>query len=311
MEKIQSAIAKAREARTGAQQGAQPAPHPVLQAAAIPDALPGALGVPAAAQPPGALLEAPSAISPEPSPEPSLADLEALWAALPALRVQQRHLAAHRVLTVEGGEGLTEFDVIRTRLLQQLRARGWRRVAVTSPGPHCGKTTVALNLGFGLGQQRDQRTVVAETDFRRPGIAQALGIAERHRFSKVLDGEAPFAENALRHGRNLILATDRGGLRNPADLLQSEQAARVLDAIEEAYRPTVMLFDLPPMLVNDDAMAFLGRVDCALIVAAAESTTIKEIDACERALAAQTNVLGVILNKCRYAAPGDRYGEYR
>ena len=67
-----------------------------------------------------------------------------------------------------------------------------------------------------------------------------------------------------------------------------------------------MIFDMPPLLVGDDALAFIGHVDCVLLVAAAETTTIKEIDTCERELAAHTNVLGVVLNKCRY--PDRHYG---
>ena len=43
-----------------------------------------------------------------------------------------------------------------------------------------------------------------------------------------------------------------------------------------------------------------------LLIAAAEKTTIKEIDACERELSSQTNVMGVVLNKCRYM--GEDYG---
>ena len=55
-------------------------------------------------------------------------------------------------------------------------------------------------------------------------------------------------------------------------------------------------------------LAFAGKVDCVLLVAAAESTSIAEIDRCERELAAQTNVLGVVLNKCRYTEPSYGYG---
>ena len=68
----------------------------------------------------------------------------------------------------------------------------------------------------------------------------------------------------------------------------------------EAYHP------VPPMLVNDDTLAFLHNVDAAMLVAAAGSTTISEIDACERELAAHTSVMGVVLNKCRYT--GRDYG---
>lgn len=67
-----------------------------------------------------------------------------------------------------------------------------------------------------------------------------------------------------------------------------------------------MLFDLSPLGVADDTISFLQHVDCVLLVAAAEQTTIKEIDAAEREIASYSNVLGVVLNKCNY--PGETYG---
>ena len=45
-----------------------------------------------------------------------------------------------------------------------------------------------------------------------------------------------------------------------------------------------------------------------LLVAAAERTRLDEVDKCEHDLAEQTNVLGVVLNKCRYM--GEDYGYY-
>src|SRR5690606_527643 len=128
-----------------------------------------------------------------------------------------------------------------------------------------------------LGRQPDQRTILADVDLRRPSLAKTLGIKERHSFASVLGGESRFANEALRHGDNLALASTHAPVRNPTELLQSRRAAEELSDIRTAYDPTVMLFDLPPLRVNDDAMAFLGQVDCALIIAAAEKTTINEI----------------------------------
>ena len=71
-----------------------------------------------------------------------------------------------------------------------------------------------------------------------------------------------------------------------------------------------MIFDMPPMLVSDDAMAFFPNVDAVILVAAAETTKIKEVDSCERDIASQTNVMGVILNKCRYMGPEYGYNYY-
>jgi len=42
------------------------------------------------------------------------------------------------------------------------------------------------------------------------------------------------------------------------------------------------------------------------LVVAAEYSTATEVDLCEQELAANTNVVGVVLNKCRYTV--DKYG---
>jgi hypothetical protein len=61
--------------------------------------------------------------------------------------------------------------------------------------------------------------------------------------------------------------------------------AAALDRIEAEYDPSILIFDMPPMFVSDDAMAAMGQMDCVLIIAAAETTKIKEIDRCEREVA--------------------------
>ena len=73
-------------------------------------------------------------------------------------------------------------------------------------------------------------------------------------------------------------------MRNPAELLQSSTTEAALNQIEERYAPDLMIFDLPPTQAGDDVMAFVHRVDCVLIIAAAGTTTIDEVDHCEREL---------------------------
>ncbi len=40
------------------------------------------------------------------------------------------------------------FDVLRTRLLQTLKAQGWSRVAIAAPTSGCGTTFTAVNLAL-------------------------------------------------------------------------------------------------------------------------------------------------------------------
>ena len=147
------------------------------------------------------------------------------------------------------------------------------------------------------------RTILMELDLRRPSLAATLGITGAGSFSQVLQGRAGFGDAAYRYGDGLAIAPNAGPVRNPAELLHGSSVPTALALIEANYAPDVMLFDMPPMLVSDDAMVLMGQVDAVLLVAAAETTTVKEIDACERELASQTNVMGVVLNKCRYMGP--------
>lgn len=253
----------------------------------------------------------------EVSPPPAAAGAAAVpagvaeaWEALPAFRADPARMAAHRIVAFQGGREAVTFDVMRTKVLQQMRANNWRRLAITSPTPGCGKSTITLNLGFSLARQPDIRTIVAELDLRRPSLATTLGITGGPSFAQMLEGRAEFAAVAQRFGHNLALATNQGAVRNPAELLHGTGVPPALAAIEAQYQPDILLFDMPPMLVSDDAMAFVGQVDAVLLIAGAEATTIKEIDTCERELATQTNVMGVVLNKCRFMGPDYGYSYY-
>ena len=226
-----------------------------------------------------------------------------------------------RIVAMTGGADAVPFDMLRTKVLQQMRANGWKRLAFTSPTPACGKSTIALNLAFSLARQAELRTILCELDLRRPMLKTILGLAGSKSgaaksvaakslpppsFSAVLEGRADFADVAVRYGAGLAVAVNDGPVRQAAELLQSSSVPAALARVEALYAPDLMLFDMPPMLVSDDVMGFMGQVDAVLLVAAAETTTTKEIDACERELAGQTNVMGVVLNKCHFM--GREYG---
>ena len=58
-----------------------------------------------------------------------------------------------------------------------------------------------------------------------------------------------------------------------------------------------MLFDLPPILTNDDVIAFRAQYDAVLVVAAGGATRAEELRLVERQLGEGTPILGVVLNK--------------
>ncbi|MEM1232543.1 MAG: CpsD/CapB family tyrosine-protein kinase [Pseudomonadota bacterium] len=232
---------------------------------------------------------------------------EDVWSELTTTEPDPARLTRNRVVTHSNSREATPFDILRTKIVLQMRKHGWRRLAITSATPTCGKSTIAANLVFGLARQSDTRAVLLEVDLHNPGLRKILGVEPARDVSRVLTGEVPFAEQALRLGDNVALSLAKGRTTDPTRVLFSQQAEAVIEGIEADYAPDLTIFDTAPILVSDDTRAFLGQVDCALIIACAEKTTIPQIDTCEREIAEHTNVLGVVLNQARFTASEDGY----
>ena len=229
------------------------------------------------------------------------------WAELATFDPEPRLLARNHVVTFEDIDPAhSYFDILRTKVLRAMQKNGWTSLGITSPTSGCGKTTLALNLAFSLAHQRDIHTVLVELDLRRPSMAKQIGLKTAQSMASVLQGTRGVAESFVRYGDNLAIGTNSQSVRDSAELLMNARTAEGIAAIKRAFLPDVIVYDLPPMLQSDDVMAFLPQLDCVLLVAGAEKSRLDEVDKCEKDLADQTNVFGVVLNSCRYM--GEDFG---
>lgn len=276
MEKLQKALSKARRERGQAASTAKPAP-------------------------------AESTPSVRPTPPAS----GSIWEALAPYDPDPAVLQANRVITLNAQTEANPFDVLRTKIFLLMQQNGWTRLAITSPGKSCGKTTTACNLAVGFSRQREVKSMLFDTDLRRPSVSKMLGFTPEHDVKALLTGEVTAQEQMVRLRNNVALSMAKRPVSDPTQLLLSAQTASAFDDLQAAFSPDIMMFDLPPMLVTDDARAVLQNVDCALIVARAEQTKMSQLDVCEREVGELTNVLGVVLNNCRHMNTDDEYyGDY-
>lgn len=283
MEKLQKALNKARQERGAASSGKAAKPAPRDRAA-------------------------PAASAPHPGQG---GDFPAIWDALAPYDPDPAVLQANRVITLNAQTEANPFDVLRTKVFLLMQQNGWTRMAITSPNKSCGKTTTACNLAVGFSRQREVRSMLFDVDLRRPGVSNLLGHKPEHDIKALLTGEVTAEEQMVRLRRNVAISMARRPVSDPTQLLLSQQTAAVFDELQATFEPDVMMFDLPPMLVTDDARAVLQNVDCALIVARAEQTKMSQLDVCEREVGELTNVLGVVLNNCRHLSSDDQYyGDY-
>ena len=221
-----------------------------------------------------------------------------LWASVKALDIDRKAMDRGRVVSFTGEHpARISFDILRTRVTKLLKENNWSRLAVVSPAKGAGKTFVSLNLALSLARNQDHRVMLFDFDLRSPGLSSLLHTREALRIDRFLKEEIEPTAYLRRIEDNLLVGLNTRLIPNSAELILSEGANEVLDRTIEEFQPTIVIYDLPPLMAADDAIGVLDHVDGALLIAAAGETRTKEIAESEQLILEHTNLLGVILNK--------------
>lgn len=191
------------------------------------------------------------------------------------------------------------FDLLRTLVLNKMAENGWRTLAVVSPTPEAGKSVVAINLAISIAGHAEKSALLVDFDLRRPSIANYLGLDLEVSLSDMLEGKCELSDILVNPGipRLVVMAAHRP-LANSAEILVSSRVQRLIKEIRERYEERIVIFDLPPLLNADDAIAVLPQIDCVLMVVANGMSSEREIEDALRQLAG-TNMLGTVFNKAQ------------
>lgn len=200
------------------------------------------------------------------------------------------------------------FRTVRTAVFFGAPKAETRTILVTSPVPGEGKSTVTANLGIAMAQA-GQKVLIVDADFRRPMQDQ---IFDRDReaggLSSVLAGVTTLEEAIEASGvDNLDILTCGPDVPNPAELLNSESFARIIERLADEYDR--VLIDSPPVAVVTDALILAILCKITLLVLRANKSMRKpSVQACEALASIDAKVLGIVVNDV--SRTGGRYGYY-
>lgn len=233
-----------------------------------------------------------------------IVDPEKAWSRLSEVSLDPVILERHNLVTQRPSPRSAPFDQLRTRLIHQMQKSAHTKLAITSAHEGAGSSTLAANLALSLSRKSDLRVMLFDLDLRAPSLIHLFGLVEPGpRYSALRHHRRNFDSSCVRLGDTLALSLNATPIDEAAELLSDVKTTALIEHIERDFAPDLMIFDLPALTPMDDACAALAHVECALVVAQADRTTVKELDLAEQLVADRTTCLGVVLNQCRFADP--------
>ena len=237
---------------------------------------------------------------------PGLQEPQFHQARLSEARLERARIVSHGVGTPHG----RYYDMLRTQVLQEMDKNSWQFLAVTSPTVGCGKTVTACNLAMSIARLPERSVLLVDMDMRKPMVADYLGLegdsgilgvlAERRTLGSTL------IEASIGPSKLLVLPGEAAATTS-SEWMASQTMGTLLQTIKRDFRSRIVIFDLPPLLIGDDVISILPRMDAVLLVAGVGMTSVADIKESQKHLQS-SNVLRVVVNKITEDI--DSYGGY-
>jgi capsular exopolysaccharide synthesis family protein len=219
----------------------------------------------------------------------------------------ERLLANRIVAMAEHDPAATAYKVLRTHVLQRMRANGWKTLAITSPTQGNGKTVTAINLAITLARDLKHTVLLVDLDLRRPSMASYFFETPVPGVSDFITDDRPIEELLINPGiERLTLLPGNHSFTHSSEVLSSPRMIELVDDLKGRYPDRLVLFDMPPMLTGDDVIAFSPYVDAFLLVIE-EGKTTKDQLSDAYTLLDNNKILGTVLNRAEEGSTGVGY----
>jgi capsular exopolysaccharide synthesis family protein len=205
------------------------------------------------------------------------------------------------------------FQVLRSNISYFQVGSPLDSLLITSAEAGEGKSSVALHLALAFAAS-GTRTVLVETDLRRPQLATRLNLPPGPGLSGLLLTDSPPEEGIDRltigSGGDRVLDVIHAGPipPNPAELLESSRTSLLLESLQSSYDMVVL--DGPPALLLSDLVPLMRQVSGILLVARVNRTNVDAARALRARLRLlDVRALGVVVNGVKAQSGAYGYGE--
>jgi capsular exopolysaccharide synthesis family protein len=192
-----------------------------------------------------------------------------------------------------------QYKVLRTHVLQRLKANKWNSLAITSPNEGVGKTLTSINLAISLAREENHSVLLVDMDLRRPSIQGYFFQDEQQGISEYLTDGVELSDVLFNPGLDrLVILPGNKPFNNSSEVLSSPKMVQLVRELKNRYPNRMVLFDMPPVLSCDDVVAFSPYIDAVMLVIEEGVTRKDEIKQAYDQLSG-SNILGTVLNKSK------------
>jgi protein-tyrosine kinase len=215
----------------------------------------------------------------------------------PEMTSIEEQLDQHRIIARQTRSPQADvFRMLRTKILHIMSQANYRTLAITSPNYGDGKTTIAMNLALSLALDVKQTVLLVDLDLRKPNLYSFMSKDPTVGLSNYLLNDTPLHECMVRPPIDRLNTLPAGpSLDHSSEILGSPKMAALARELKMRYPDRMVVYDMPPVLAQDDPIAFLPHVDAVLLVINDGVTRVDEVKQCLESLA-KANVIGTVLN---------------
>ncbi len=182
---------------------------------------------------------------------------------------------------------------------------------VTSALPREGKTFFAINLALSMAAEIDTAVLLVDADVVRPELMKRLGVNAKLGLLDLLTRSDLALEDLVLHTNVPKLSLLPSGTPSAlsSELLGSAAMESLLDELMKRFPDHIVIFDVPPLLVTNEAQVLASHVGQVVMVVHAASTPVADV----RKAFDMVETCGVVmsvLNKTPTSTEAKGYGSY-
>jgi non-specific protein-tyrosine kinase len=192
---------------------------------------------------------------------------------------------------------LESYKVLRTKIQQLTKEKGWNTLMITSANDGVGKTFTAVNLSLTFARAYNQTVLLVDCDFHRQSVQQMMGFkSDAGLIDYLVDGRA-LNEFIIWPGIDKMTVISGGRtFDDSSELLDSPRMKKLVKELKTRYDDRYIIFDVPPILGSADALALTPYIDCIVMVVEEGKTTMRDVRKAVEAIP-QDKFLGFVMNR--------------